>query len=89
MDHVDKIAKIITEDPDVFNEMALSTGAIGAGIPAPLQQSRKHRQKSEMQKKYYADPVSGQPRAKGTGDKKEGEVLYSDKQSEDPELSVE
>ena len=91
---VKKIADFLTDDPDIFNEMAVSTGGIAMGpagnMPVPKKskpKSRKRRKKvalddstSEPISKFHANPVTGKP--------DEGEVLYSDTQSEDTDETV-
>lgn len=76
-DTVEKIAKLLTNDPDVFNEMAVGTGAIAMGMGnVPSRKKRKKRPKEdEDSEDYKANPVTGQP--------KKGEVLYSDITSEE------
>ena len=87
-DEIKKIAELLTDDPDIFNEMAVGTGAIAMGPGNVLRQKpdqprtrkRKKKRASEDEdvenkpaKKFHADPVTGQP--------KDGEILYSDTQS--------
>jgi hypothetical protein len=87
---VEKIADFLTDDPDIFNEMAVSTGAIAMGpgnVPTRTRKKKKRRRTSEDDEpenkpigKYHANPVTGQP--------EEGEVLYSDTQSEETDDTV-
>lgn len=84
---IKKIADLLTDDPDIFNEMAVSTGAIAMG-PGNVPRTRKKRKRQSEDEspenkpigKYYANPVTGKP--------ENGEVLYSDTQSEETEDSV-
>lgn len=95
---IDKIAKLLTDDPDIFNEMAVSTGAIAMPPGGNIKRSKKKKRPKEgeddveggLVKKYYADPVTGQSKAKlkGGKDKKAGEVLFADTQSEETDESV-
>ena len=85
---IKRIADFLTDDPDIFNEMSVSTGGIAAGVGHAFgKPTRKRRKKvalddseSEPISKYHANPVTGKP------DK--GEVLYSDTQSEESEDTV-
>lgn len=82
-ENINQIAKLLTDDPDVFNEMAVSTGAIAIGMGQPAPRTRKHKkvrkknkkedeedEEPQKHEKYYANPVTGQP--------EDGEILYSD-----------
>ena len=40
---VKKIAKMLTDDPDIFNEMALGTGAIAMPPGGNIKRSKKQR----------------------------------------------
>jgi len=98
----EEIAKLITDDPDIFNEMAVGTGGIAMGpmqalgTPAPKKKKRKSVKREDdgdigmqkMHKQYYADPVTGQSKSKGSGKSNDGEVLYSDTQTEEPEKAL-
>jgi hypothetical protein len=89
------IADLLTDDPDIFNEMSLGTGAVAMGPGAPTRSSgtptrkRKRKQRiaddeTEFQNKskdFHPDPVTGQP--------KKGEILYSDTQSDDTDDTLE
>ena len=77
-DQVKKIADLITDDPDVFNEMAVGTGAIAMGPMHALGSppSRKRRKKAKKAPGPKYNSVTGEP--------KEGEeVLYSDTTTEE------
>jgi hypothetical protein len=95
---INKIAKMLTDDPDIFNEMAVSTGAIAMPLGGNIKKTKKRKRASEGDddvesgtiKKYFADPVTGQSKAKTKSgkDKKAGEVLFADTQSEETDESV-
>lgn len=98
-DHIKKIARLLTDDPDVFNETAVGTGAIAFGPSGNISMLRPKRKKKARPnegedvenvkiKKYYADPVTGQPKVKGDEDDNSGEVLYADTKSEEPEEPI-
>lgn len=86
--NINKIAEMLTDDPDIFNEM-LGTGSIAMGPGVPMQTRKRRKRTSEDEdededdiedkpiKKFYADPVTGKP--------KDGEVLFSDTQGDDEE----
>jgi hypothetical protein len=84
---IEKIADLLTDDPDIFNEMAVGTGAIAMGPGNVLRTRKRKKRASEDEdvenkpiKKFHADPVTGQP--------KDGEILYSDTQSEETDKAV-
>ena len=99
-----QIAKLLTEDPDVFNELTGGGVAGGAGggwgpgpytTPPTKRRSKKRRKQVAGEddneithKKYYADPVTGQAKVKGNKEDDSGEVLYSDTKSDDPEETI-
>lgn len=92
---IDKIASLLTDDPDIFNEMAVTTGGVAMGpgnVPIKTLSPNKTRKRKKRIsdsddvenkpiKKFHADPVTGQP--------KDGEILYSDTQSEDTDEALE
>lgn len=85
--HIKQIAKLLTEDPDVFNEIT-GTGAIAFGPSGNVSVIKKKKRKIPNEddgaldlpkiKKYYADPVTGQPKVRGNKKDTSGEILYSD-----------
>lgn len=92
---IEKIASMLTDDPDVFNEMALSIGSIAMPPGGSVKRSKKKKTSSEDDnvegiKKYFADPVTGQAKGKTRSGKKKkaGEVLFAGTQDEEPEDSV-
>ena len=97
---VKKIAKMLTDDPDIFNEMALGTGAIAMPPGGNIKKTKKRRKRtvegdedveSGTIKKYFADPVTGHPKAKTKDGKKKkaGEILFAGEKDEEPEESLE
>ena len=99
-DDVKKIANMLTDDPDIFNEMALGTGAIAMPPGGNIKRTKKRKKKRPVEgdedvesgtiKKYFADPVTGQPKAKTKDGKnaKAGEILFAGEKDEEPEDSV-
>ena len=91
---VKKIAEMLTDDPDIFNEMALGTGAIAMPPGGNIKRSKKQRAAEDDDvegiKKYFADPVTGQAKGKTKSGKKKkaGEVLFAGVQDEEPEDSI-
>jgi len=79
---VKAIASFITDDPDIFNEMAMSTGAIDAGPGVALPTRKRKKVPKKTSKSYQANPVTGQPKDKG-------EVLFADTQSEETDEALE
>lgn len=72
------IAGFMTEDPDIFNEMAISTSGIAIGMGNPVVNKTKQKKKKSRKKKkkrisreeggdYEVDQTTGQP--------KNGEIL--------------
>ena len=74
-DFIKKIADLLTDDPDIFNEMATSTGAIamGPGMGLPVRSRKKKKVVSDdSEDGYEANKVTGQP--------KKGEMIMGSKE---------
>ena len=85
---VNKIADLLTDDPDIFNEMAVTTGGIAMGM-GNVPRSRKKKAKkvkgedddeSQKDSQYRANPLTGKPEKNG---KPAGEVLFDGEESEE------
>jgi len=78
-----EIAKYITDDPDIFNEMATSTAGISGGIPTVLGEPAKVTGRSKKKRKKPAvNPSTGKPTDP------EKETLLGDV-TKDPDKSLE
>jgi hypothetical protein len=87
---INKIADLITDDPDIFNEMAVGTGDVAFGVVGSVKRKRQANEddddlESTKIKKYYADPVTGQSKVKTKGghSKESGEVMMGDTQKDE------
>jgi hypothetical protein len=88
-DLVKKIADLVTDDPDIFNETTVS-GDVAMGMGnAPMSRPRSRKRKkaqreddgeSKKDPMYRPNPQTGKPEK---GGEPAGEVLFSDMQNED------
>lgn len=88
-----EIAKRITDDPDIFNEMAVTGADVAGGIPVAIgkplpSRSRKRRKRigsedNDEPRKRKVNPSTGQP------ENPDDEILFSDIPTENPEKPLE